>query len=842
MDTSTNVFEPSSYLSPLYENASCATAQGGYTYYRPINTINWDTDTITTRCANDAKIQSENTNDILGWKNGWPLNSYLHTFFTNNSTIQCDNGQNPILSLKWTTENGKFTPQYRCPANDSLRFAQTKEYTYIDPSLSSFNVDEGADKNNKRFVDQTWLNKNQNVFNCPNNWYLGKMQGAVQGFNKNYHNIYKWTCGTLYNDYTNDDDVVFQWRYFNNNGDLCMRIITNIKIIADSNDQTVHEYIKDNGNYIDFDFVYNITTNTMTITAKTEKSDSFVDVTELCYIANSQNTIECNFPLTEISIVQFTFNKGNNDVVDMYETGTTITDLPMYFTSITMLQDTTLPKIYAVTWYTGNSGGRCNDQISYTKTFVEGDPIVHPNCAKLGHTATRYTEMNTDNIIATGTPVTKRLYIEPTFEPVQYNITFNNDTSDFEYIACEGTYSTTASLNEVLAPSKIPTCDGEGVDFLGWTDADNRKAGDSTVVGDMIYNPSVNYPNYTLTFNVPTGVSCRECLSARILNRRDSIGVLPVPAKEGNTFKGWFYDTSFTKPVQSTDKLTKSVTIYPKFEITRWSVNIIKPDNATLSPPIDFYELEDGRTISTLPSATLTNHTFQGLFQIYSNDILATKKWTKSTPVYDNVVLTAVFKDTNGNSVYKKYSEASDLKGNTSSNNVTSSGASNIASSASSSASSSTTASTTTINNIANNISNTVMPSSSGTSSSTSNNANNAASTTNTTANATASPATYCPADAGWPQTNIGITSELSCPNGVNGIRKRTCGANGVWGNEDITGCTKSSESAEESTTKNTTMYIIIGIIIAIIIVVMLFMSRRSGQSGPVVAKPSITA
>ena len=806
MEAQTYKFEPTSYLSPLYENASCAITKGNDTYYRPINSINWDTNEITTMCAKDADIQSEKTEQKRGSYQSWPLNAYLHTFYKNERAVQCDDGQNPILSLKWENVSGKYEPVYQCPADDSLRFAKTKEYTYVDTDLSNFDYNDSNDVNNKRFVNQTWLNKNNHIFYCPADWYLGKIQGGQQGFNNNYHNVYKWTCGTIYNDYDNGD-ASFKWRYFNDNGSLCMQIITNIKIMVDESDQTVHDYINENGQYIDFIFVYNLMTNTMTINAKTSNSDTYEDVTAECYVRNTENTIECNYPLTEISIVQFTFDKSTEDVVDLYESGTTITDLPMYFTNMTMVQDTTLPKIYSVTWLAGE-GAECNGTKLYTKTFVEGDKIVHPSCNRLGFSATQFVESgNSNNVIIAGSPVTRRMYIAPVFTPVQYTIKFNNDTSDFEYIQCDGTFSTTASLNEIIAASKIPTCKGEGVTFNGWYDADNRKAGVKGVTGDVFYNPSVNYPDYKLIFTVPQHVTCRTECNARTINRRNPIGALPTPFKDNYTFKGWYYDSAFTKPVHSTDKLVKDTTVYPKFAETIWTVNFIAPKGAIISP-VSVLEANNAKTTGVNPIATLANHTFKGFYQISQDDTLSTTKWTARTPVYKNMVFTAVFEDSKGNKVYKKYSEAIGELKDTVDNDTTG---------------------YIPDNNVNNTTSNTDVTPSNANNNATSNTDVTPSNTDVTPSNTDVTPsntvATFCPADAGFPQTNVGDTASIACPTG-SGKRTRTCNANGVWDNEDITGCIEKSEESTEST--NTLLYIIIGVVIVVIIVIMMFMSKRS--------------
>lgn len=782
METVNNSFEPDSYLSPLMENASCATSHGGYSYYRPINTINWDTDNITTRCAKNIEITGDNTKTHHGndYEGQWPSNSYFHTFYTNNRSVSCSDGKNPILGLKWVHAGlGKYHTEYICPADDSMRFAQTKEYTYTAPNVSQFNADKGSDEMNKLFMNDTWLNKNQYVFYCPANWYLGKIKGGVTGLNNQYHNTYTWTCGTIYHEYVNDDGVKFDWRYYRKDENLMLEIITNIKLTADSNDPEIQSYIIDNGRYIDFIFTYNASENELNIKMKNSNFEEYSDVTTDCYVRNTENNIECNLPLTELSIVQFNFTKSVEDPVTMLDEGTIITELPLFFTKISMVQDTTLPKIYAVTYDTAANGGTCEGSTSFTKTYVEGDPIIHPNCTRLGHIAGNYIDMITNTNVPNGSIVSSRMYIQPQFEAVKYDIVFNNETSDFEYIQCDGEFTTTGSLNEVISINKIPTCDGEGVTFNGWFSPDKYKAGQDPIRGSMVYYPSVEYPDYKLTFNVPTGVACKDCMSSRIINRTKEIGSLPIPEKTGFTFEGWYYDQNFTLPVKETDKLVRDTTVYPKFVTTQWSVNMITPNNSVIVPNITRISIEDGKTIgNSLPTVTLSGYTNSSWYQIDESNKLV-KKWTKSTPVYKNIVITAVFEDSNNNKYYKKYSEA--LKNNElifNNNNVNTN--------------TNNTNSTITGNNTSNNTTNNNDNNDDKTSNSTIINSNNSIITNNQyniNNNTNNNIITHCEAKDGWNRTEINKTSEMNCPNGYTGKRTRFCNANGIWEDINSTAC-----------------------------------------------------
>ena len=650
--------------------------------------------------------------------------------------------------------------------------------------------------------------------------------------NNGYHNIYHWTCGTIYNDYKNSDDTSFQWRYFNNNGSLCMQIITNIKIIVDHADLSVGNYINKHGQYIDFIFVYNLNTNKMTINVKRSKDSEFKDVTAKCYILDEPTQIECNYSLTEISIVQFTFDRSNEDVLEMYKKGTLITKLPMCFTKMSMVQDTNLPKFYAVTWIADD--GVCEGKTIYTRTFKEDSKLEHPTCSRLGYTATQFVDSeNSTNVIIAGTPVTRRLVIRPVFKPVQYVIKFNNDTSDFEYIQCQGTFNTTASLGEVLVDSKIPTCQGDGVIFNGWTDPDKRKAGERSVVGDMMYYPSVTYPDYKLTFTVPDKVKCQTECNARTINRRNPIGALPVPSKPAYTFKGWYYDDSFTKPVHSTDKLIKNTTVYPKFVETVWTVNFIAPDGSTITP-VKSVQLKNGETLQVeFEASSIPNYTFTGFYQITDKDVLTTTQAKESTRVYKDMVFTAVFEDANGNKIYKKYSEAKAAGEITTNTDDTDTGyipSDHINEGEDDNSDDDIPAPDTTVPQSPANDETTNGGSTSGGSINTGGAAiggnTNTGGNTNggSMSGGSQTNASYCPADSDFPQTNVGQTAEIACPQGTTGKRTRKCNTNGKWENEDTTKCTKDDKSTTESS--STMMYIIIGVVIAVIVVIVLFMGK----------------
>ena len=749
METKVIPVTGTNYTSPLEERAACVNTRGGYSFYSPINSVEWKNDNIVMKCANNIDIDSDKTNTNNGNTTElWPENLYLNTFFTNKRTISCGDDK-PILGIKFVKNNlGRYTTEVTCPVDDEYSFSKVKKMSYQLPTLATFDVKKGTVTNNQYFVQNEWLNKGNYIFSCPKDYYLSEIQGAVSpmNYNNEYHNIHTWTCGTIYNEYVNDDDVYFKWRYYKQDDKLFLKIITNIKLYAEQVDPEVLTYIDDFGQYIDFDININLSDNDITIYAKHDKDTNFEDVTSTFYIVDSSDEIECNFPLTTKSIVQFNFIKDKSiNPLDNFDEGMKLTEIPFMFSKIYMVQDTNLPKIYYVTYdIDPHEGGECNGQTRLVISYKENDPIVHPSCTRLGHIASKYYDEFTQKNILDGDPVTHDMLITPDFEAIKYKIIFNNNTSDFEYIDCVGDFSQTASINEVLAQSKIPVCDGEGVTFNDWRTAQNYIAGVNVTRGDMVYNPNVTYPNYKLTFNVPQGVSCKSCMEDRIYNRTKPLGELPIPEKDGEAFDGWYYDTGYTKKVQSTDKLVKDTTIYPKFKTIEWLVNFISPEGTTHIPSSKTRYVENGTRMGTLFPSTVnppSGYTFEGWYNIDEEDNLG-NKYTKNTQIYNNAVLTAVLIDSNGNRYYKKYSEAK-------------------------------------ANNELEQPSyiNPLEPVAPGTS------------VTPPETTPETSVEVYCPANGSWDRLIAGSTAKIICPTGYTGYITRTCNSDGTWSNINSTAC-----------------------------------------------------
>ena len=792
----------------LKTQADCSVNQGGYTIYKPINKITWGDDKINLKCGNSFK--TKNIKTLRGPSRGYPWNQYLYMYFINGAKAICDN--EPLLGMKFITDsNGKYSIEYICPNDDSMKFSQVKDYQYKDLEKSSYSSTErNVSIQNNNFIDNEWLQNTQKVYSCPNNWFLSKIGGSTRYEGTLVYNNYDWTCGTFYNDYKNSDGAEFQWRYYKEAEDIYIQVLTNAMITTMFNDDSLQDFA---GSTIYFDIRYNITKNVVSVMYKIEyegDDSPYVDGTTYCHIENKSNSIEINFPLTELSIIQIIFTRGDFTIFD--DTTAELNKLPLCFSKITIVQDTNLPKIFTIMYDTSSdSGATCNNEKQYVKKYTEGTPIgSHANCFKLGHTATYFVDKSTGNVIDTNYIVDGNMTLVPHFEANRYNIKFINNNDG---LVCSGKTQITASLNEPL--SDIPECSGTGMFFTGWFDNDNRKAtSDTRVVGDMIFYTNVEYPTFKLIYVTDSDVVCSDCINYKLLKAYEEIGKLPEPYLEGKEFVGWYYDNAFTLPVKETDKIVKDTFIYPYFEKSKIKVFFIIPDGATINPNIKYKEIISGKTINPLPTCTKTGATFKGWYKITETNL--GQKCNVLTPFTNETVLTAVF-DVNGTNVYKTYQEAlnmGDLDTTsvssstsgltsvlTSSSSSTTSSSSGVNTSSSTSVSSSSGVSTGVSTGVSSSSSSSVLTgvsssSSSSTSGSTSGltgvstgGLTGVLTSSSTSGLTSGSTIKYCAEDDIWPTTNSNKTVEIGCPINYIGKQSRTCDSNGEWKDVNSSGC-----------------------------------------------------
>ena len=314
--------------------------------HSPINKITWSNNKNIIKCSHKYPFTEKNIETISGPNKGYPWNEYLHMYFNNGVNADCNN--KPLLGMKFiTNSNGKYSIEYKCSNDDTTIFSQVKNYQYKDLKKSSYSSTESdISIQNNNFIDNDWLQNTQKVYTCPNNWFLSKIGGSTRYEGTLVYNNYDWTCGTFYNDYKNPDGAVFQWRYYKEDEDIYIQVLTNAMITTMFNDDSLQDFA---GSTIYFDIRYNITKNVVSVMYKIEyggDDSPYVDGTTYCHIENKSNSIEINFPLTELSIIQIIFTKGDFTIFD--DTTAELNKLPLCFSKMTIVQDTNLPKIFTI--------------------------------------------------------------------------------------------------------------------------------------------------------------------------------------------------------------------------------------------------------------------------------------------------------------------------------------------------------------------------------------------------------------------------------------------------------------------------------------------------------------
>jgi uncharacterized repeat protein (TIGR02543 family) len=107
---------------------------------------------------------------------------------------------------------------------------------------------------------------------------------------------------------------------------------------------------------------------------------------------------------------------------------------------------------------------------------------------------------------------------------------------------------------------------------------------------------------YTITFETNGG----NPISPVSLSAGTRLGTLPVPFKLGAIFNGWFYDSECKSEVQSTDVLTRSLTLYAKFTDTGAPVQMDTPRYASAlnqNPDFTIVVLADGKSPEEVKAA-----------------------------------------------------------------------------------------------------------------------------------------------------------------------------------------------------------------------------------------------
>lgn len=189
---------------------------------------------------------------------------------------------------------------------------------------------------------------------------------------------------------------------------------------------------------------------------------------------------------------------------------------------------------------------RFNENESYidNTSIIANDLLAEPSDPiKEGYTFLGWFDEE-ENLFDFDTPITRHMTLTAKFEVEIYTLTFDSNGGT-PVAPITGDYAT-----DVVAPTS-PT--REGYTFTGWSPVlpETMPAGNQTYTAAWIAN------DYTITFDVDGG-SVLESLTQAY----DSELVLPVPAKDGFNFVGWFTDVDKTTPFEATTMPLGNTTLY----------------------------------------------------------------------------------------------------------------------------------------------------------------------------------------------------------------------------------------------------------------------------------------
>ena len=147
--------------------------------------------------------------------------------------------------------------------------------------------------------------------------------------------------------------------------------------------------------------------------------------------------------------------------------------------------------------------------------------------------------------------------------------------------ANSGTGGTTRTVANGAAVGTLPTPTRTGYNFLGWFTAINggtKISATTKVTSNVTYYAHWEIKRYTITFNANGGTGG----TTRTVSHGSKIGTLPVPARNGYAFLGWYSYSNGGNKISSATVVTSSSTYYAQWEPYRLTsdVNGLAPEDS----------------------------------------------------------------------------------------------------------------------------------------------------------------------------------------------------------------------------------------------------------------------
>ncbi len=335
------------------------------------------------------------------------------------------------------------------------------------------------------------------------------------------------------------------------------------------------------------------------------------------------------------TLTGYTFDGWFTSETDDNGTGTKITST----SAVSVTQDITLHAAWRVNNYTisfDSNGGTAEEDISVTyNSTYESLPTPSRN----GYTFTGWYTAETDDngtgskITSTATvSVTQNITLHAAWDAKTYQVSFSLEYDDAPEaptpieVVYDAAYGTLPSVS-----------DPPGYTFLGWYDGSLSGASlivNSTVIQtakDHILYAHWDANSYKAAFDSNGGSE----ESAITVTNDSSYGTLPVPTRDGYSFKGWYLEE--TDNNGSGGQVTSSSTVSATADLmlyAAWSANdyIVSFDSNGGSAEEAISVTYDG-TYEDLPAPTLTGYTFDGWFTSETDDNGTGTKITSTSAV-----------------------------------------------------------------------------------------------------------------------------------------------------------------------------------------------------------------
>ena len=281
-------------------------------------------------------------------------------------------------------------------------------------------------------------------------------------------------------------------------------------------------------------------------------------------------------------------------------------------TKVEITEDQTLHAHWTAARYTVTfdaNGGTVDPEsktVDYGSTYGE---LPTPTRSGYGFTgwftdAENGTEVKASDNVTTADDMT--LYAH--WEEGKFTVTFNANGGAPE--------TQTKTVTNTAKYGELPTCTRDGYDFAGWFTA---VSGGTEIITDSVVNLTDSQTLYahwtakTYTVNFDAGTGATVTPSAATVTYDSAYGSLPVPAKTGYDFSGWFTAADGGSEVTASTivKITDAQTLYAHWTAKTYKVtfNANGGSVSTASKNVTYDE-----TYGDLPTPARTGHSFAGWF------------------------------------------------------------------------------------------------------------------------------------------------------------------------------------------------------------------------------------